>query len=159
MSAPVDAQLLAGARRFLDAVDWRGLFMLEFLRDDEGRAWFMELNGRAWGSMALALRAGLDYPTWAVRSALDESFRPRLPDPPPELVCRHLGREIVHLLFAFRGPATAAAEDWPRPLPTLARLLRVRRAERWYNWRRSDWRVFVADTIGTVTGQLRRRSS
>ena len=42
------------------------------LRDGEGTAWFMELNGRAWGSMALARRLGHEYPRWAVQAALGE---------------------------------------------------------------------------------------
>jgi len=47
-------------------LEWEGLFMVELLGDEAGRAWFMELNGRAWGSMALARRMGLEYPAWAV---------------------------------------------------------------------------------------------
>ena len=158
-SVPVDPELVVGATRFLDTADWSGLFMLEFLRDRNGRAWFMELNGRAWGSMALALRLGLDYPAWAARSAVDREFKPSMPADRPHLVCRHLGREIVHLLFAFRGPRSTSSADWPRPLPTLRRLLAVRRDERWYNWRRDDWRVFVADTVETVTSQVRGRAA
>ena len=131
--------------------------MLEFLRDRAGRAWFMELNGRAWGSMALALRIGLDYPAWAVRGALDPAFKPAVPPPRPDVVCRHLGREIVHFLFSLRGPTSSANVDWPRPLATLGKLLRVRRGDRWYNWRRDDWQVFVSDTFGTVASQVRRR--
>jgi hypothetical protein len=158
-TAPVDSELAHSAARFLASAEWLGLFMLEFLRDEEGRAYFMELNGRAWGSMALALRVGFDYPAWAVRAVLDPSFVPETPPPRPGVVCRHLGREIVHLLFALRGPSTAANPNWPRPLSTLKDLLRLRRGDRWYNWRRTDWRVFVADSVGTVVGQLRRRGA
>ena len=156
-SVPVDPGLVAAATRFLESADWDGLFMLEFLRDRAGRAWFMELNGRAWGSMALALRIGLDYPAWAARGALDPAFKPAVPPPRPDVVCRHLGREIVHFLFSLRGPTSSANVDWPRPLATLGKLLRVRRGDRWYNWRRDDWQVFVSDTFGTVASQVRRR--
>ena len=44
--------------------------MIELLRDRDGVAWFMELNGRTWGSLALARRLGLEYPAWAALDAL-----------------------------------------------------------------------------------------
>ena len=52
------------------------MFMLELLRDAAGTPWFMEVNGRPWGSMALAVRRGFDYPVWAVRR---RSTRPSSP--------------------------------------------------------------------------------
>ena len=71
-SFPVDQGLIGPAERFLTGLGWRGLFMLEFLRDRAGTPWFMELNGRAWGSLALARRRGFEYPAWTVRAALDD---------------------------------------------------------------------------------------
>ena len=58
----------------LSHTQWRGMFMLEFLRAKDGTAWFMELNGRPWGSMALARRSGLEYPAWALRQLNDSRF-------------------------------------------------------------------------------------
>ena len=43
-----------------------------------GPAWFVELNGRPWGSMALARRQGLEYPAWQVTLALDASVAGRV---------------------------------------------------------------------------------
>ncbi len=65
-SIPVDPELADAARRFVETSGWHGIFMLEFLRDRTGRPWFMELNGRTWGSMALARHRGWPYPVWAV---------------------------------------------------------------------------------------------
>lgn len=145
-SHPVDEALLAPAERFLSQIGWRGLFMLEFLRDGEGTPWFMELNGRAWGSLALARRRGFEYPAWTVRAALDDTFVPAVPERPPEIVARHLGMELVHLAFVLRGPPSSALEDWPRVWPTIRELVRVRRGDRLYNWKRSQPDVLVADT-------------
>ena len=85
-SHAVDEALLEPAKRFLSQIGWRGLFMLEFLRDGEGTPWFMELNGRAWGSLALARRRGFEYPAWTVRAALDGGFAPAVPMRPPACV-------------------------------------------------------------------------
>lgn len=140
------------------ALDWHGLFMVELLRDrTSGTAWFMEVNGRPWGSMALAVRRGYDYPAWAVELALDPAFSPVEPVNPGELTVRHLGRELVHLAAVMKGASGADAEVWPGRLETV-RALVPRRGERWYNWHRGERRVFWRDTVATVAGQLGGRS-
>jgi predicted ATP-grasp superfamily ATP-dependent carboligase len=82
-SNPVDGDLIGPSERFLSAIGWRGMFMLEFLRDLDGKPWFMELNGRAWGSMALARRRGFEYPAWTVQSVIEPDFEPAVPPRPP----------------------------------------------------------------------------
>src|SRR5437764_6457867 len=118
-SQAVDGSRREAAARFLLDARWTGLFMLEFLRDTSGDAWLMELNGRPWGSMALARRRGLEYPAWAVRVALDPGFVPAVPADPRSIVCRHLGLELAHLAFVVRGPQSKAAEAWPSLWRTL----------------------------------------
>jgi hypothetical protein len=149
-SHPVDESLVGPAERFLANVGWRGLFMLEFLRDESGRPWLMELNGRPWGSLALSRRRGFEYPAWAVQAALDDSFVPQPPENPPEVLCRNIGLELVHLAFVVRGPQSASLTRWPRLWPTIRSLLRVTRRDRLYNWKRSQPRVLVADTLQTL---------
>ncbi|GAA1995017.1 ATP-grasp domain-containing protein [Catenulispora subtropica] len=155
-SITVDEDLRARTEKLLAAVGWRGMFMLELLRDADGTPWFMEVNGRPWGSMALALRRGLPYPVWAVRQALDPAFVPEPPDPePPHVVCRHLGRELVHLAAVLRGPIAGHPGPWPRRGATLA-ALRPRRSDRWYNLRAGERRVFWKDTWSTLAAQAAR---
>jgi predicted ATP-grasp superfamily ATP-dependent carboligase len=153
-SIPVAEDVVEPVGKFIAACGWRGIFMVELLRDTAGRPWFMELNGRAWGSMALARHRGYEYPAWAVRAALDPAFAP--PEPltaalaVPDVTARHLGREIVHLGIVFaRGGA-------PR-LGTARAVLAAHRGERWYNWRRNEPRVLAADTWATVRGHLGRK--
>ena len=149
-SIPVDESLAVPAERFLEGIGWRGLFMLEFLRDEDGRPWLMELNGRPWGSMALARRRGFEYPAWAVEGAFDESFVPRAPERPPDVLCRNFALELVHLAFVLRGPQSASLTRWPRLWPTIRGLLHVSRRDRLYNWNRSQPRVLLADTLQTL---------
>ena len=61
-SIPPDPQLLDQARRLLDAAGWHGVAMVEFRVDEQGRAWLMEVNTRFWGSLQLAIDAGVDFP-------------------------------------------------------------------------------------------------
>jgi hypothetical protein len=132
------------------------MFMMEFLRTADGTAWFMELNGRTWGSLALARRQGLEYPAWAVAQLDEPTLAPVVAVREGQL-CRHLGREIVHLLMVLRGPRSTALTSWPSRRRALLDVLRIRRSDRWYNWHPGDARLFVEDTIHTVTRQLAGR--
>lgn len=155
-SQPVDPALVEPSERFLRAIGWAGMFMLEFLRDSEGRPWFMELNGRAWGSMALARRRGFEYPAWTVQGALDADFEPKPPASPPDIFCRNLGLELVHLMFVARGPRSGRRTEWPRLSRAVRDVLRVRRGDRWYNFDRSAPNVMFADAAATVAVYLRK---
>jgi hypothetical protein len=158
-SISVDEDLRKKTDLLLASVGWRGMFMLELLRDAAGTPWFMEVNGRPWGSMALAVRRGFDYPAWAVQQALDPAYVPEAPDPePPHIVCRHLGRELIHLAAVMRGPMKDHPGPWPKRAATLA-ALRPTRADRWYNLRHGERRVFWRDTWSTLRVQAARMSS
>ncbi len=62
-SFPLDKEMVESARRLLAAVGWRGVAMVEFKRDErDGKAKLMEINGRFWGSLQLAVSAGIDFP-------------------------------------------------------------------------------------------------
>jgi len=155
VSAPLPEMLGGPVARLLEVADWNGMFMVELLHAED-TWWFMELNGRPWGSLALARRLGYEYPAWAVRRLLDDQAT--LPETPPftELECRHLGRELVHLLFVFRGPGSHAGA-WPGRGETLRAVLRPGRRISWYNLSPGMRGVFVNDTWRTVVDQTFRR--
>jgi hypothetical protein len=155
-SVAVDHDLLQPAQRFLETIGWRGLFMLEFLRDSSGKPWFMELNGRAWGSMPLARRRGFEYPAWTVQATLDLDFTPSPPPRPPDIRCRNVALEMVHLAFVARGPQSSASMQWPTLRRAVRDVCTFKRGDRVYNWNRSQPGVFIADTIETLRGYARK---
>lgn len=153
----IDEKSRAGAERFLNACGWQGLFMLEMLRDDSGKLWFIEFNGRAWGSMALARRLGFEYPAWAVQLALNSDASLQIPEPRDTIpVCRHLAREILHVLFVLRGSPSKAFVHWPSIWTTLSQVCRIGRNDCWYNWRKDDPKVFFRDSFGSLWTQFGR---
>jgi predicted ATP-grasp superfamily ATP-dependent carboligase len=57
----------------LAALDWQGVAMVECkVNERTGRHVFMELNGRLWGSLQLAIDAGVDFPALLVACAVGE---------------------------------------------------------------------------------------
>jgi len=61
-SVALDADLHDQAVRMLSELGWTGLAMVEFRRGSDGVGYLMEINGRVWGSLPLAVRAGVDFP-------------------------------------------------------------------------------------------------
>lgn len=148
------------AEKFVTSRSWRGMFMLELLRQNDGRYWFVEFNGRAWGSMALARRGGFEYPAWAVQLALNSRLSP-MPTPAPRkaIECRNIGRELMHLLFILRGPKSRAVLPWPSFWDSLAKSIRFPRGTCLYNCRKGDWRVLLADICYTIRDQIFKRKT
>jgi protein-tyrosine-phosphatase/predicted ATP-grasp superfamily ATP-dependent carboligase len=58
--APAD--LLRDAEKVLAALKWHGVAMVEFKMDAHGQYWLMEINPRLWGSLALSVDAGVNFP-------------------------------------------------------------------------------------------------
>ena len=156
-SAAPDADLREAVSAFVTTIGWRGPFMVEMLRSqDDGTAWFMELNGRMWGSMALARRQGFEYPAWSVAQALDPGFVPDAPDMQP-MVVRHLGRDLLHLAFTARGPKSEFHRSgWPRLSKSLPAVLRPGRGAGFYNYDPAHPRYFLKDALWTVRKAFRR---
>jgi protein-tyrosine-phosphatase len=56
------AALLQDAEKLLTVLRWHGVAMVEFKVDANGRYWLMEINPRLWGSLALSIDAGVNFP-------------------------------------------------------------------------------------------------
>lgn len=76
-SIPIDEELRDRSRQLLQRFGWRGVAMVEYKRDQAtGRPYLMEVNGRFWGSVQLAIDAGVDFPRLLAASALGERIAP-----------------------------------------------------------------------------------
>ena len=86
----------------LDSLGWEGAAMVECKEDLDRGGWrVMEINGRFWGSLQLAIDAGIDFPALLVRATLGE----RLAAPDHWRVGARLRWEwgdIDHLLLRLR---------------------------------------------------------
>jgi protein-tyrosine-phosphatase/predicted ATP-grasp superfamily ATP-dependent carboligase len=159
ISVKPDPDICAASERFVKSIEWRGMFMIELLRDTDDNVWFMELNGRSWGSMALARRMGFEYPAWTARQFLDPAFTPDAPAERPSVLCRHLGRELLHLAFVLRGPKSSAVRNWPSRTASFKSVLRVKRSDGWYSYNKLDREVFWTEIWRTLSDYLPSSSS
>jgi len=69
-------ELEEAGRALLDELEWHGLAMVEFLRDDEtGEFKLMEVNPRFWSSLPFSIQAGADFPYYYWLLATDQKDR------------------------------------------------------------------------------------
>jgi predicted ATP-grasp superfamily ATP-dependent carboligase len=69
-STPIDPQLYDYSTRIVRELKWTGLIMIEFKVAE--RAQLMEINGRVWGSLPLAVSSGVDFPRRLTELYLDD---------------------------------------------------------------------------------------
>jgi predicted ATP-grasp superfamily ATP-dependent carboligase len=76
-SIALDPHLLARSVALLRDFNWCGVAMVEYKVDERtGIPYLMEVNGRFWGSLQLAVDAGVDFPTILVDAACGAPARP-----------------------------------------------------------------------------------
>jgi predicted ATP-grasp superfamily ATP-dependent carboligase len=74
-SIALDPDTASHATRLLASIGWQGPAMVEFKVDvRDGLPKLMEINGRFWGSLQLAVDAGVDFPALALQALRDEPF-------------------------------------------------------------------------------------
>lgn len=61
-SVATDREMRAMAEALLTHVGWHGVAMVEFKVRADGTPFLIEVNGRFWGSLQLAIDAGIDFP-------------------------------------------------------------------------------------------------
>jgi protein-tyrosine-phosphatase/predicted ATP-grasp superfamily ATP-dependent carboligase len=105
-SQPVMPELLAASERLIAALEWNGVAMVEFKLDPLSREFcLMEINGRFWGSLPLAVAAGADFPSMLLDLELDGEIRPSR-SYRNDVYCRLLSRD-VHWYEAVLREGTA----------------------------------------------------
>lgn len=77
-SLPLDEMLVEKSYSLLKAIGWQGVAMVEYKLDRrDGKAKLMEVNGRFWGSLQLAIDAGMNFPLMLYRLASGEDVPPK----------------------------------------------------------------------------------
>jgi len=131
------AELLGAADALLSHLRWHGAVMVEFRgRSIEG-ATLMEINPRLWGSLALAIDCGVDFPRGLAHLAAGE----KLPAQPAYRVgyhTRQVYRDATWLklnMLADHGDALLLTRPRARSFAELLRPLAGRES-----WDHFDWR-------------------
>jgi len=114
---PLHPEAERHARAMMRALEWDGVAHLAFfVSHDQKRLWYMETNGRLWGSVQGSIDAGWDFPWWIYRYFLHGEVPAPGPIRTGSRTCWHAG-DLESLLDYFGGgdpPATGARVGKPR---------------------------------------------
>ncbi len=104
-SVPLTPEFLAAARRLVGELSYTGVLMIELLLNRRSGEWrFVETNARFWGSLPLAVAAGMDFPYYLYQLLVHnvrEFPRAYLTG----LYCRNLPGDLIWLRQNFRADA------------------------------------------------------
>lgn len=110
-SIPADPTLVARSRALLEHFEWQGVAMVEYKLDEAtATPYLMEVNGRFWGSLQLAVDAGVNFPALLLAAADGANPRPVLRYR-TGVRSRWWWGDVDHLLARLRSPADGS----PRP--------------------------------------------
>ncbi len=136
-SVAVPPRVLEAGRDLLDAVGWHGVAMVEFRVTPSGVPYLMEVNARFWGSLQLAVDAGVDFPGLLLQLAEGHS-----PDPVPEYRVgvrnRWLLGDAIRLSQLLLGRSAIATVTPDRKLQSVGEFLRFFDANTRYEVNRWD---------------------
>jgi len=123
-SVPLDRYLRDEAMSLLGPLGWHGVAMVEYKQDSRtGRHMLMEVNGRFWGSLQLAVDAGIDFPYLCYQLAIGQPVA--LPSAYRVGVkSRWLLGDLDHLLIRLRGRRRELSTAEPSRLRALIEFLR-----------------------------------
>ncbi|HEY6769031.1 MAG TPA: ATP-grasp domain-containing protein [Candidatus Sulfotelmatobacter sp.] len=118
-SIPLNDQLVALSSKLMKEIGFEGIAMVEYKKTADKRMVLMEINGRPWGSMALAVASGIDYPRYLIDWNLTGALPPRNVAYKPDIVCRRIVGELTHLSNLRAGKPSR----WPGAYPGFWRTL------------------------------------
>ena len=123
ISVPLNPRVREAGLAVLRALKWHGVAMVEFRVRSDGAPIFMEVNGRFWNSLALAIYAGVDFP--ALLASLAESGDiPGQSNYINNLRCRWLLGDLRHLIEVWRGAPKGYPGVYPKRFRSLWEFIR-----------------------------------
>jgi predicted ATP-grasp superfamily ATP-dependent carboligase len=140
VSVPPDPELMEMSERMLRAIGLDGLSMVEYRLAAGHTSYLMEINARPWGSMQLAVEAGVDFPMLWYRAITGQ--------PAGETAvyqcgvqCRYVAGDLRHLESVLMGAPRGWRLDYPKRLPTILQFLRFWGKNLHYDdFAAGDWR-------------------
>lgn len=119
-SVAVEPELLEASQKLMAALNWHGVAMVEFKWNPDTRQFrLMEINGRFWGSLPLAVSAGADFPAMLHELLTQGRISPR---PPARL--NMIGRKLGSDIFWYEQVLRRNAPEKLVTLPTHSQLVK-----------------------------------
>lgn len=147
ISIDLQEDVVRDATLLLSALQWHGVAMVEFKVTPSGEAYLMEINPRLWGSLALGIDCGVNFPLGLLSLATKRPLSPQ-PKYRTGYFARNISRDIqwfkANLLadhanpLLLTKPVVSSAFEWLRPLTG-----------------KESWDFFCWSDLGVILGELK----
>jgi len=117
-SVVVTPEIRKASAAILTALGWHGVAMIEFRLRNDGRPVFIEVNGRFWNSLALAVYAGCDFPLMLAELAQSGTVEQAVPYR-VGVRCRWPLGDLRHLVAVWQGALPGFPGSFPGRVNTL----------------------------------------
>src|SRR5687768_12525047 len=121
-SVAVDPRVRTAALSILQSLRWHGPAMVEFRIREDTTPVFLEVNGRFWNSLALAIHSGVDFPLLVAQLAFEEDVK-AVRDYRTGVRCRWWLGDVRHLVAVMGGRPAGFEGRFPGRMETLAAFL------------------------------------
>jgi protein-tyrosine-phosphatase/predicted ATP-grasp superfamily ATP-dependent carboligase len=139
--------LVESATLLLSALAWHGVAMVEFKVTPSGEAYLMEINPRLWGSLALAIDCGVNFPVGLLCLSVGRPLPPQ-PKYRTGYYTRNLYRDVEWFKKNLKAdhsdpllltrPIVSSVLEWFRPLAG-----------------KESWDFFCWTDLGVIFGELK----
>ncbi|WP_334013434.1 carboxylate--amine ligase [Alteromonas sp. S167] len=114
-STEVDEKMRDFASRILNSVNWHGAAMIEYRVARDGTPHLMEINTRLWGSLQLAIDAGVDFPSLLLDGEDGKELTP-ITNYKKRIQLRWLLGDLDNLYLTLKDPVFSPNEKLKRVL-------------------------------------------
>jgi len=138
--------LVESAGLLLSALEWHGVAMVEFKVTSSGEAYLMEINPRLWGSLALAIDCGVNFPVGLLCLSRGKPLSSQ-PKYRVGYYARNIYRDVEWFKINLKSdhsdpllltrPVAASIVEWLRPLAG-----------------KESWDFFCWSDFGVILGEL-----
>jgi protein-tyrosine-phosphatase len=150
-----DREVMDAGERLLDSVNYEGVAMVEFRKEANKPPVFLEVNGRLWGSVGLAVAAGADFPRAMVECHLNGTTLVDQPDLSSPVRWHDPGLEMDYVRSLWKTASRETNESAPRfrgTLRALANMIDPRVKSDWGS--RRDLKESTKQHIGLCRREL-----
>jgi len=102
-SMPLYPELFEASKKLMNSLDYTGVGMIEFKFNDSTGQWaLLEINGRFWGSLSLALMAEADFPFYLYQLLVKniKVFKQKYND---NIYCRDFSKDLNWNMINFKA--------------------------------------------------------
>ncbi len=117
---PMNPELISATKTLMAEIGYTGVAMVEYKINPLTGDWiFIEINGRFWGSLPLALASGADFPKLLYDLIVNDTL-PSIPPARSEVYCRNIKRDLYWAIDNLKDRFSEQPSKYSVSLPSMA---------------------------------------